>query len=105
MRCYQDKIIEAMSVKQNDTFKAAITFARTEGILPAPESAHAIQAAIVEALKCKESGESKTILFNLTGLGYFDLAAYDQYLAGSLVDIEYSDEMLKKSLANLPKIE
>ncbi|NPV90356.1 MAG: TrpB-like pyridoxal phosphate-dependent enzyme [Firmicutes bacterium] len=102
---YQDKIIEAMAVKQNDTFKAATTFARTEGILPAPESAHAIYAAMVEALKCKESGEAKTILFNLTGHGYFDLAAYDQYLAGSLTDIEYSEELLQKSLANLPKIE
>lgn len=102
---FHDNIIEAMAVNQTDVFKAAIKFTQTEGILPAPESAHAIQAAIVEALKCKESGESKTILFNLTGHGYFDLGAYDQYLAGNLMDIDYPADMLSQSMKNLPKVE
>lgn len=102
---YHDRLIEAVAVMQNDVFKAATLFAQTEGILPAPESSHAIQAAIVEAQKCRESGEAKTILFNLSGHGYFDLGSYDQYLAGDLMDIEYSSDLLEKSLTNLPKIE
>jgi len=78
-------------------------FAKTEGILPAPESAHAITAAVDEALKCKERGESKVILFNLSGHGHFDLAAYDAYNEGKLDDVEYTDEMLKNGLACLSK--
>ncbi|SNZ13603.1 TrpB-like pyridoxal phosphate-dependent enzyme [Hydrogenobacter hydrogenophilus] len=78
--------IEAVAYKQTEVFKAAITFARTEGIVPAPESSHAIKAAIDEALKCKETGEEKVILFNLSGHGYFDLSAYDKYLRGELED-------------------
>lgn len=83
-------LIEAVAYNQKPCFEAAIQFARTEGIVPAPESSHALRAAIDEALICKETGESKTILFNLSGHGYFDLTAYDQYLAGGLVDLDYA---------------
>ena len=79
-------------------------FARTEGIIPAPETAHAIRAALDEALKCKETGEKKVIAFNLSGHGHFDLSAYDSYLSGKLEDYEYPDEMIKKSLEKLPQI-
>lgn len=103
-KLYHDRLIEAMAVKQNDVFRSAVLFAQTEGILPAPESAHAIQAAIAEAQRCKEEGKAETILFSLSGHGYFDLGAYDHYLSGNLVDIEYSEELLNRSLANLPKI-
>lgn len=101
---YHDKIIEAMAVNQTDIFKAAILFAKTEGIIPAPESAHAIQGAIVEALAAKEAGEERVILFCLSGHGNFDMAAYDNYLSGKLDDAPYSEEMLAKSLKNLPRI-
>jgi tryptophan synthase beta chain len=83
---YDDKIVSAVAVQQTDVFKAAVQFARTENILPAPESAHAILVAINKALECRESGEAKTILFNLSGHGDFDLAAYDAYLSGKLQD-------------------
>jgi len=99
---YHDGLIEAKAVTQNGCFEAAILFARNEGILPAPESSHAIRAAIDEALAAKEAGEEKTILFCLSGHGQFDLASYDTYLAGMLEDYEYPEEMIKKSLANLP---
>ncbi len=99
-----EKIIEAVSVHQNSAFEAAVMFARTEGIIPAPETAHAIRAAIDEALKCKETGEKKVIAFNLSGHGHFDLSAYDAYLSGKLEDYEYPDEMIKKSLEKLPQI-
>ena len=91
-------------LSKRDVFDAALKFAKTEGIIPAPESAHAIRGAINEALKCKESGESKVILFNLSGHGYFDMAAYDNYLNEKLVDIEYSDDLIKESIKNLPDI-
>lgn len=81
-------LIEAVAYDQKPCFEAALRFARTEGIVPAPESSHALRAAMDEALICKETGETKTILFNLSGHGYFDLAAYDQYLAGGLVDLD-----------------
>jgi tryptophan synthase beta chain len=81
--------IEARAYAQNTCFEAAIQFARTEGIIPAPESSHAIRAAIDEALEAREAGEARVILFNLSGHGYFDMAAYDQYLAGELTDVEY----------------
>ena len=86
-KLYNLGYIEARAYKQREVFEAAVTFARTEGIVPAPESAHAIKAAIDEALKCKESGEEKVILFNLSGHGYFDLTAYDKYLHGELEDV------------------
>jgi len=101
---YKLKLIEAKAVFQRPTFEAGIQFARTEGILPAPESDHAIRVAIDEALKCKESGESKVILFNLSGHGHFDLSSYDEYLSGKLVDYEYPDEKVKEALASLPKV-
>lgn len=101
---YDQKLMEAISVKQTDVFAAAETFARVEGILPAPESSHAIKAAIDEAIKCKESGEAKTILFGLTGTGYFDMTAYEKYNDGAMTDYIPTDEDLEKSFAKLPKI-
>ncbi len=101
---YKDGIIEAKAYKQLSCFEAAITFSKTEGIIPAPESSHAIKAAIDEALLCKEEGKEKCILFNLSGHGYLDLAAYDDYLNGKLVDYEYPEEIIKESLSRLPVI-
>lgn len=94
---YKDGLVEAVDVKQLDTFKAGVLFARTEGIIPAPESTHAIAVAIQEALKAKEEGTKKCILFNLSGHGFVDMAAYDQYLAGDLTNHEISDEDLHKT--------
>jgi tryptophan synthase beta chain len=85
-------------------FEAAVTFARAEGILPAPEPAHAIKVAIDEALKCKQSGEKKVIAFNLCGHGYFDMAAYDDYFAKRLPDFEYPTAEIEKALAGLPQV-
>ena len=101
---YHDGLFEACTVEQTPVFEAAQQFARTEGILPAPESSHAIRAAIDEALKCKLSGEEKTIVFNLTGTGYFDLKAYEQYNEGTMADITPSDEAIADALKKLPKI-
>lgn len=101
---YHDGLIEAIAVKQNPTFEAAIMFAQHEGIVPAPESAHAIRAAIDEALKAKEAGESKCIVFNLSGHGQIDLYSYDRYLSGETEDVEFSDAELEESLRNLPKV-
>ena len=101
---YADGLMEAVSVKQTDVFKAAEEFARVEGILPAPESSHAILAAVNEALKCKETGEEKTILFGLTGTGYFDMVAYEKFHDGAMVDNVPSDEDIARSLARLPKV-
>src|SRR3954447_18695553 len=95
-------VIEARAYKQNETFEAAVQFARTEGIIPAPEPAHAIRATIEEALAAKEAGEERTILFGLCGHGNFDLAAYDAYLAGTLEDPEFSEEDLQAALDALP---
>lgn len=101
---YEQGIIEAVAYHQIPVFEAAVTFARTEGLLPAPESAHAVKAAIDEALKCKEEGKGKTILFNLTGHGYFDLGAYDDYLSGKLEDYEYPEAKIHEALSHLPKV-
>ncbi|MBR0395543.1 MAG: TrpB-like pyridoxal phosphate-dependent enzyme [Clostridiales bacterium] len=101
---YDDKLIRATSVKQTDVFAAAEKFARVEGILPAPESSHAIKVAIDEALKCKETGEAKNIVFGLTGTGYFDLVAYQKYNDGIMDDYIPTDEEIAKSLAQCPKI-
>src|SRR4051812_30587671 len=95
-------VIEARAYKQNETFEAAVQFARTEGIIPAPEPAHAIRATIEEALAAKEAGEERTILFGLCGHGNFDMAAYDAYLAGTLEDPEFSEEDLQAALEALP---
>ncbi len=102
---YHDGLMEAVAVGQTAVFEAAETFARTEGILPAPESSHAIKAAIDEALKCKETGEAKTIVFGLTGTGYFDMLAYEKYHNGEMSDYFPTDEDLAKSFAALPKVE
>ncbi|MBO4809732.1 MAG: TrpB-like pyridoxal phosphate-dependent enzyme [Lachnospiraceae bacterium] len=102
---YDDGLMEARSVKQTEVFEAAETFARVEGILPAPESSHAIKAAIDEALKCKETGEEKTIVFGLTGTGYFDLVAYEKFHDGIMEDYIPTDAELAESLAKLPKVE
>ena len=102
---YHDGYMEAVAVEQTAVFEAAEQFARVEGILPAPESSHAIKAAIDEALKCKETGEEKNILFGLTGTGYFDLVAYQQFNDGTMTDTIPTDEELAASIATLPKVE
>ncbi len=102
---YHDGLMEAVSVKQTSVFEAAEQFARVEGILPAPESAHAIRAAIDEAMKCKETGEEKTIVFGLTGTGYFDMVAYEKFHDGLMDDYIPTDEELAKYAANLPKVD
>lgn len=101
---YHEKLLEAVAVPQLATFEAGVMFARNEGIIPAPESCHAIRAAIDEALVCKQTGESKVILFNLTGHGHFDMASYDRYFAGELENYEYPAEAVAASLAHLPKV-
>ncbi|HEX7588849.1 MAG TPA: TrpB-like pyridoxal phosphate-dependent enzyme [Anaerolineae bacterium] len=103
-KLYDEGVIEAVAVRQNAVFEAAVQFARTEGILPAPESAHAIRVAIDEALSAKKAGEKKIILFNLSGHGHFDLEGYQQYLTGKLEDYEYPVEEVKKAVAKLPQI-
>ena len=102
---YHDGFMEARAVEQTSVFEAAELFARSEGLLPAPESSHAIRAAIDEALRCKETGEEKNILFGLTGTGYFDLKAYEQYNDGKMTDYIPTDEDLAKGFAGLPKID
>ncbi len=101
---YHDGYMEAVSVPQREVFRAAEEFARVEGILPAPESAHAIKAAMDEALRCKETGEEKSILFGLTGTGYFDLVAYERFHNGEMTDYIPTDEELAASLDRLPAI-
>ena len=102
---YHDGLMEATSVEQTSVFAAAEQFARVEGILPAPESSHAIRVAIDEALKCKETGEEKTILFGLTGTGYFDMVAYQKFNDGEMTDYIPTDEELQKSFDTLPKVD
>lgn len=100
----EDNLMEAVDIPQLETFAAATMFARSEGIIPAPESSHAIAAAIREAKKAKEAGESKVILFNLSGHGLIDMSAYDQYIAGDLANYQLSDEMVRQNTKNLEKI-
>ena len=104
-KLYHDGYMEAVSVPQTAVFEAAEQFARVEGILPAPESSHAIRVAIDEALKCKESGEEKTIVFGLTGTGYFDMVAYEKFHDGKMEDYVPTDAELEESLAKLPKVD
>ncbi|GAB2940124.1 TrpB-like pyridoxal phosphate-dependent enzyme [Aquaspirillum soli] len=99
---YNEGLVEAVAVPQLATFEAGVTFARAEGIVPAPESCHGIRAAIDEALRCKESGEPKVIFFNLSGHGHFDMASYDKYFAGELEDYVYPEEAIRAALARLP---
>ena len=101
---FDDRLMEARSVEQTQVFAAAEQFARTEGILPAPESAHAICAAVDEAMKCKETGEEKTIVFGLTGTGYFDMVAYEKYHNGEMSDYIPSDDDLAQGFATIPDI-
>jgi tryptophan synthase beta chain len=97
-------VIEARAVPQLATFEAAVLFARAEGILPAPEAAHAVRGAIDEALVAKKEGKRKTIVFNLCGHGYLDLSAYEAYLAGKLQDYEYPAEKVQEALRHLPRV-
>ena len=101
---YDQKVIDAVALQQTGVFEAAVQFARLEGLVVAPESAHAVKAAVDAALRCKESGEAKTILFNLSGHGNFDMAAYDSYFAGKLEDYEYPAAKVEEALAELPKV-
>ena len=100
----KDNLVEAVAIPQLETFEAGALFANSEGIIPAPESTHAIATAIREAKKCKESGEAKTILFNLSGHGLMDLAAYDRYLSGELTNYEVPDKEIQESVSKLDKI-
>jgi tryptophan synthase beta chain len=97
--------MRAVSCHQSEAFDAAQTFARTEGIIVAPETSHAVRAAIDEALKCRKTGEDKTILFNCSGHGNFDMSAYDAFYSGQLVDYEYPDELIKEAIGRIPKIQ
>jgi tryptophan synthase beta chain len=103
-KLYHDGYIEARSVEQTKVFEAASIFARCEGTLPAPESAHALRAAMDEAIRCRETGEKKTILFGLTGTGYFDMTAYMNYNSGTMTDYIPTDEDLERGFAGLPKV-
>jgi tryptophan synthase beta chain len=99
---YELGMVEAIAIPQTECFSGAIKFARSEGIVPAPEPTHAIAAAIREALACRESGEEKTILTALCGHGHLDLASYDKYLSGEMVDLELSDESIAEAMASVP---
>jgi len=101
---YHDGAIEARAVHQTAAFAAAVQFARTQGIIAAPESSHAIRAAIDEALRCKETGEEKAILFNLSGHGHFDMSAYDRYFAGELEDYAYPAELVAEAMKGVPVV-
>jgi tryptophan synthase beta chain len=99
-----DGYMDAVAYHQNEVFEAAMIFAKSEGFIVAPETAHAVKATIDEALRCKRTGEQKTILFNNSGHGHFDLAAYDAFIGGKLIDYEYPAELVKEALAKLPKV-
>ncbi|MET0048161.1 MAG: TrpB-like pyridoxal phosphate-dependent enzyme [Sedimenticola sp.] len=101
---HNEGLVDAVAVPQLETFEAGVLFARNEGIIPAPESTHAIAATIREARRCAETGEAKTLLFNLSGHGHFDMTSYDRYFAGELEDFDYPEEAIKESLAHLPKV-
>ncbi len=103
-KLYDEGVIEAVAVPQLATFEAAMQFARTEGIIPAPESAHAVRVVVDEALRCKRDGKRRTILFNLSGHGHFDLGAYEAYLGGKLQDYEYPAAKVDAALAQVPKV-
>jgi tryptophan synthase beta chain len=102
--CKELGLIEAVAYNQVECFEAAVLFARNEGIVPAPESSHAVKGAIVEAMRCKREGKSETILFNLSGHGHFDMMAYQKYFAGEMSDALYDEAELAKSLAGLPNV-
>jgi tryptophan synthase beta chain len=101
---YDQGLMEAQAISQLETFDAAIKFLRAEGIVPAPEPSHAIAGAIREALAAKEAGEKRVILFNLCGHGHFDMSAYNAYLSGEMIDYEYPQEAIDRSMAALPQV-
>lgn len=101
---HYEGLVDALAVPQIETFEAGVLFARNEGIVPAPESTHAIAAVVREAKRCAETGEPKTLLFNLSGHGHFDMASYDRFFAGELRDYDYPDEAIQESLKHLPKV-
>jgi len=103
-KLYDEGVIEATAVPQLATFQAAMQFARSEGIIPAPESAHAIRIVIDEAQRAKKEGKQRTILFNLSGHGHFDLGAYEAFLAGKLQDYEYPTAKVEEALRSVPKV-
>lgn len=100
----RDGYMEAVDIEQLDSFSAGVLFARTEGIIPAPESCHAIAATIAEANKCKETGEAKTILFNLSGHGFVDMSAYDSYFSGQMQNYRIAEEELAKFIESADKL-
>jgi predicted alternative tryptophan synthase beta-subunit len=101
---YEAGLVEAVAVKQRATFEAAIQFTKAEGIIPAPESAHAIRAAIDEALEAKAKGEKRVIVFNLSGHGHFDMVSYEKYLHNGLEDYEYPAEAVQEAMQHLPQV-
>jgi tryptophan synthase beta chain len=101
---YNEGILEAIAVNQIATFEAGVLFAKSEGIIPAPESNHAIRACIDEALRCKATGEAKCLFFNLSGHGHFDMSSYDRYFRGELEDYDYPQEAIEEALHHLPKV-
>jgi predicted alternative tryptophan synthase beta-subunit len=101
---YHEGLLDAVAVPQLETFEAGVLFARTEGIIPAPESSHAIAAAVRSARECAKTGEARTILFNLSGHGHFDMSSYDRFFKGELEDYDYPTEAIAESLARLPKV-
>ena len=103
-RVHADNLISSTAVYQNEVFEAAVMFARAEGIIPAPEAAHAIRVAVNKALECKKTGEEKTILFNNTGHGHFDLTSYESYFSHTLMDYEYPTDLISESLKKLPTV-
>jgi predicted alternative tryptophan synthase beta-subunit len=103
-KLFDEGVIEATAVPQVATFEAALQFARTEAIIPAPEAAHAIRVVIDEALRCKREGKRQTIVFNLSGHGHFDLGAYEAFLAGRLQDFEYPAEKIAEALRGVPQV-
>jgi tryptophan synthase beta chain len=96
-------VVDAVAYRQNECFEAALRFARTEGIVPAPEAAHAVRATVAEAEAAREAGEERVILFNLSGHGHFDMSAYQAFLSGSLEDVEFSEADMEAALARLPE--
>ncbi|GIV80794.1 MAG: hypothetical protein KatS3mg051_0148 [Anaerolineae bacterium] len=102
---HEEGIMEAQAYHQNSVFDAAVQFARAEGIVPAPESAHAIRAAINEALEAREAGQERVILFNLSGHGHFDMAAYEAYFAGRLEDYDYPAEAVQEAQQRMPQVD
>jgi tryptophan synthase beta chain len=101
----EDKVISPRAYNQTEVFEAALTFARTETIIPAPETAHAIKAVIDEALRCKREGKRETIVFNFSGHGFFDMGAYAQYLSKQMKDVPVDEAKLQQSLANCPTVD